>query len=279
MANVLITGCSSGFGLHTALLFARRGDRVFATMRTPGKAATLTQAIRDEGLPIVELALDVCDPGSVAAAMETALAVPGGLDVLVNNAGIELRSSIEDADDEDVRCQFETNVFGALRLMRAVLPAMRARRGGAIVNVSSIAGLVSRPYGGLYAATKHALEAISEALHYEVAPFGIRVVLVEPGQYGTQLLANAFPGRRFTPESPYWARSTVLDERLARLLPGGTSGDPMEVAEIIHAAVNAPEPRLRHLAGHDARMLATTYRQLAFEKYEQAVRRALDWWD
>src|SRR6185295_15570580 len=123
---------------------------------------------------------DVVEPASIRSAVDEVLAA-GPVDVLVNNAGIECRSSIEDADDRDVLRQFDTNVFGLLRVTRAVLPAMRARRRGTIVNVSSIAGLVSRPYGGLYSATKHAIEAISEALHFEVQPFGIRVVLIEPG--------------------------------------------------------------------------------------------------
>src|SRR5262245_22401825 len=136
MANVLITGCSSGFGLLTALRFARAGDRVFATMRTPAKAPDeLRGAIERERLPVALLRLDVCDQASIDAALREA----GPLDVLVNNAGIECRSSIEDASDEDVRRQFDTNVFGTLRVIRAVLPAMRDRRRGTIVNLSSIA--------------------------------------------------------------------------------------------------------------------------------------------
>src|SRR6185503_16585454 len=201
MSNVLITGCSSGFGLLTALRFARAGDRVVATMRTPEKApAALTEPIAKERLPITIGRLDVCDPASVAAAVKDA----GQIDVLINNAGIELRSSIEDASDADVQRQFDTNVFGSLRVMRAVLPQMRARRRGTIVNLSSIAGIVARPFGGLYSATKHALEAITESLHFEAAPLGIRVVLIEPGAYGTRLLDNAFNGRGFGPTSPYW---------------------------------------------------------------------------
>src|SRR5512140_1015565 len=199
MANVFITGCSSGFGLLTALHFARQGDRVFATLRTPATADALHAAVAAERLPITVLELDVRDPASVTAAVRAA----GPIDVLVNNAGVELRSSIEDAAEEDVQWQFDTNVFGLLRVLRAVLPGMRERRAGIVVNVSSIAGLVSRPYGGLYAATKHAVEAITEALHFEVAPFGIRVVSIEPGQYGTRLLDNAVLGKGFTKASPY----------------------------------------------------------------------------
>jgi NAD(P)-dependent dehydrogenase (short-subunit alcohol dehydrogenase family) len=236
MSRVLITGCSSGFGLLTALRFAREGDRVYATMRNPDRAPEeLRRAIAQEKLSIVLLRLDVCDQASVDLALQEA----GPIDVLVNNAGIELRSPIEDASEEDVRRQFETNVFGAVRVLHAVLPSMRERGRGAIVNVSSIAGLVARPFGGYYSATKHALEAISEALYFEVRPFGVRVILIEPGQYATQLLDNAFNGRRFGPASPYWEASERFDDRLGRLRPGGRMADPREGADVAVSRVRA----------------------------------------
>lgn len=276
MAKVLITGCSSGFGLLTALRFAREGDRVYATMRKPESAPEeLLRAISEESLSVVLLRLDVCDSASIDAALHEA----GPLDILVNNAGIELRSSIEDASEEDVRRQFDTNVFGPVRVLHRVVPSMRERGRGTIVNVSSIAGLVARPFGGYYAATKHALEAISEALHFELRPFGVRIVLIEPGQYGTALLANAFPGRRFGPKSPYWEASERFDERLGRLRPGGAMADPHEVAELIYSAVHDPTPRLRYLAGEDAKLIATAYREMEFETYEELMRQALDWKD
>lgn len=278
MANVLITGCSSGFGLETALVFARHGDRVFATMRDPAAGAALERSARDEGLRVEVLRLDVADPASIENALATAAAA-GPLDVLVNNAGIELRSPIEDASEEDVRRQFDTNVFGPLRTIRAVLPGMRERRRGTIVNVSSIAGIVARPYGGLYAASKHALEAISEALYFEVQPFGVRVVLVEPGQYGTRLLDNAIVGNGFTSASPYRERAQRFDEAIKKLRPGGVAGSAHDVAELIHRAVHDPHPKLRYLAGGDAETIAATYRSLAFEDYERTMRQALDWFD
>lgn len=278
MANVLITGCSSGFGFASALAFARRGDRVFATMRDPRAGLALEEAGTAERLALEVLRLDVCDPASIDAAFAHATET-GPLDVLVNNAGVELRSSIEDASDEDVRHQFDTNVFGVLRTIRAALPAMRARRSGTIVNVSSIAGIVARPYGGLYAASKHALEAISEALHFEVQPFGIRVVLIEPGQYGTRLLDNAIIGAGFNAASPYWERAERFDVAIKQLRPGGVAGSAAEVARLIVDAVDDPEPRLRYLAGGDAQTIASTYRQLAFEDYERVMRQTLEWWD
>jgi NAD(P)-dependent dehydrogenase (short-subunit alcohol dehydrogenase family) len=275
MRKILITGCSSGFGLLTALQFARNGDHVIATMRDVAKSGALTRAAERERLSIEIVRLDVTDQSTIDAAH----AAIGPVDVLVNNAGIELRSSIEDADEEDVRRQFDTNVFGTLRMIRTWLPAMRERRAGTIVNLSSVAGLVARPFGGLYSASKHAIEAITEALHFEVRAFGIRVVLIEPGQYGTSLLDNAFTGRRFTPASPYWETSAHFDDRLARLLPAGAKADPQEVAALIQEAVDAPEPRLRHVAGDDAKMITTAYKQMDFEAYEQAMRQSLDWHD
>lgn len=275
MANVLITGCSSGFGLEAALVFARHGDRVLATMRNPDDGAALARTARDEQLTLELLRLDVGDGASIASA----LAAAGPIDVLVNNAGIELRSSIEDASEEDVRRQFDTNVFGPLRLIRAVLPGMRARRSGTIVNVSSIAGIVARPYGGLYAASKHALEAISEALHFEVQPFGVRVVLIEPGQFATRLLDNAITGDGFGPGSPYWERAERFDAAIKTLRPGGVAGSAHDVAQLIHRAVHDPHPKLRYLAGGDAETIAATYRSLAFEEYERTMRQALDWHD
>jgi NAD(P)-dependent dehydrogenase (short-subunit alcohol dehydrogenase family) len=245
-------------------------------MRNVAKGDELRRTAAGEKLPLTVHQLDVVDLASVERAVAEALAA-GPLDVLVNNAGIECRSSIEDADDEDVRRQFDTNVFGLLRVTRAVLPAMRKERRGTIVNLSSIAGLVSRPYGGLYSATKHAIEAISEALHFEVQQFGIRVVLVEPGQYGTALLDNAFPGKHFNERSPYWRHSAQLDAALARLRPEGKMQDPQEVAEMIYAAANGDAPKLRNLAGADAVMLAGAHRQMEFEDFERAMRQALDW--
>jgi NAD(P)-dependent dehydrogenase (short-subunit alcohol dehydrogenase family) len=277
MANVFITGCSSGFGLLSALRFARAGDRVVATMRTPAKApAELTGAIGRERLPIRLDRLDVCDPASIDAAVRAA----GEVDVLVNNAGIELRSSIEDASDDDVRKQFDTNVFGTLRVMRAVLPQMRARKRGTIVNLSSIAGLIARPFGGLYSATKHAIEAITEALHFEAGPFGIRVVLVEPGAYATSLLDNAFNGVCFTQASAYWPVHERFEEALGRLREGtGGMQDAQEVADVVYTAVHDPQPKLRYLVGRDAHMIATAYKQLDFEQYEQAMRQTMGWRD
>jgi NAD(P)-dependent dehydrogenase (short-subunit alcohol dehydrogenase family) len=276
MARVLITGCSSGFGLLTALRFARAGDAVFATLRDPSKAGELERARSRERFSLEILRLDVLDAASIEAAVRR-VEDAGGVDVLVNNAGMEVRGSIEETDDDEARLQFDTNLHGCLALIRAVLPGMRERGAGTIVNVSSVAGVVARPFSGLYAASKHALEAISEALHYEVEPFGIRVVLIEPGQYATSLLEKALVARRFTPRSPYWETSEEFDRAVRKLVPGGERADPQEVAERICAAVHDPNPRLRYVVGADAELIVSVYRQKTFEEFEQTMREALDW--
>src|SRR5262249_27988218 len=141
------------------------------------------------------------------------------------------------------------------------------------------AGLVTRPYGGFYSASKHALEAIVEALHFEVRPFGIRVALIEPGQYATRLLDNAYPGARHTPDSPYWEASVRFDRVLKKLHPNGPSTDPRAAAGLVSPVAHDPGSKLRHLGGGDARTIATAYRRMELEAFEQMSRRMRDWWD
>jgi len=278
MEHVLVTGSSTGFGRLIALHAARRGARVTATMRNPARGDELLRAAREEGLALEVDRLDVLDEASVREAVARA-EERAPLDVVVNNAGIEVRGPVEECGDDLVRRQLETNFLGALRVVRAVLPALRERRAGTVVNVSSIAGLVGRPFGGLYAASKHALEAATEALHFELSPFGVRVVLIEPGQYATELLDNMATAPSFGPQSPYWEMSERFDAAVRRLVPDGEPADPQEVAELVWDAVHDPEPKLRYLAGEDARAIAAAKRQMSFEDFEKAMRSAMDWHD
>ena len=273
MSNVLITGCSTGFGELAALTFADRGHRVFATMRTPGKSAAL-----DARADITQLALDVCDPTSVKAAIARALDVAGTLDVVVNNAGIELFGPVHLATDEEVVRQFDTNVTGVVRVVRAVVPHMVANGGGAIVNVGSLAGLVGTPYGGLYSATKHAIEAISEAMHFELSQHGIRVRVVEPGQFATQLNANSFKSTAMTPESAEFARAERFHTAM-RSLVNGEPADPQLVADAIYAAATEQPGQLRYPVGADADLVIATKSQMSFEDFDTTMRAALDWYD
>jgi NAD(P)-dependent dehydrogenase (short-subunit alcohol dehydrogenase family) len=232
----------------------------------------------EEGLDVRVLALDVTDPASVAAAIAAAeAAAGGGLDVVVNNAGIELRGPIESVADDEVLAQFDTNVFGVIRVVRAALPAMRALGQGVIVNVSSIAGLVARPYAGVYSASKHALEALSETLHHELRPFGIRVAVVEPGQFETDLLANATVARGFGADSPYRAASDAFDVAVRGLVADGKPAPAEVVAETIVAVAFDPNAGLRHLVGTDADLVMSVRRSGDFEHFDTTLRAALDW--
>jgi NAD(P)-dependent dehydrogenase (short-subunit alcohol dehydrogenase family) len=277
MAVVLITGCSSGFGRRASLSFARQGHTVFATVRAPERAEDLVEIATSEDLDLHVVRLDVRDVESVEAAVDEVLERAGRIDVCVNNAGIELRGPIEECADDEVLQQFDTNVFGVLRVVRAVLPSMRGQGSGVIVNVSSIAGLVARPFAGMYAASKHALEAITESLHFEVAPFGIRVHAVEPGQFETDLGANAITAARYTDASPYREAADALDVAIRRLAPDGKPAPADIVADaIVEVALDADAP-LRRLVGDDAELIWSVRTSGDFEHFEQTMRAALDW--
>lgn len=186
MKKILITGSNRGIGLETALAFGRDGYKVFATMRNPEKAKDLKEIIAKENLDIVIYKMDVDDDASVSECFE-AILKDHTIDILVNNAGIERHGSVEEIPMEDYKAIMETNYFGVIRCVKAVLPQMRKNRQGCIINVASIAGHISNTPLGAYAASKFALEAISEALAGEVKPFNIKVTIVEPGIINTQM--------------------------------------------------------------------------------------------
>ena len=247
---VLVTGCSTGFGMLTALAFARRGDKVFATMRNTAKAGELLDAAAAQNLTVEVVELDVTDDKSVEAGVGQVLSTAGRVDVLVNNAGVGGRAAIETFPDELVRSIFETNVFGVLRMLRAVLPGMREQGSGAVVNVSSLAGLSPVPFNGMYAASKHALEAITEALALEVQPFGIRVSLVEPGYFKTNIGENVVASTRLSDDSPYAEKERDAVAGVTAAVARG--GDPQVVADAIVVAAPSERPRLRYPLGAGA---------------------------
>jgi len=272
VSNVLITGCSSGFGLLTAQTFARRGDQVFATVRDLSTAGDLRGARDAENLPISILQLDVRDTASVHSAVSAALD-SGPVDILVNNAGYALRSAVEETDDDELLHQFDTNVFGIVRLVRAVAPAMRAQRSGTIVNVSS----APLPFGGAYCSSKAAVNALSEVLHYELAPFGVRVLLIEPGAYPTtRFLANSVAGRNDTPASPY-ADVRASYQPAIRRLATAVPADPQEVADAIYDAVHGDNPAFRWVVGGLAQSITRVRQGADFEEFERFFRDALNW--
>lgn len=274
MTRILITGSNSGFGRLAALSLARQGHDVVATMRTLDKGDELRSIAEAENLPLEIRRLDVCDPVSVTSAVGD----PGALDVVVNNAGFEVAGAVEMVDDELFARQFDTNVAGPLRVIRAVLPAWRARGSGTIVNVSSIAGVIGTPYGGVYAASKHALEALSEALHFETSVYGIRVRLVEPGRFVTGFRDNIVTVAGWE-GSEYSARADRFRASQSALSGDGPEPDPQDVADAIVAAALDPETPFRQFVGNDAQLISSVKSSMTFEEFEATMRSTLDWYD
>jgi NAD(P)-dependent dehydrogenase (short-subunit alcohol dehydrogenase family) len=261
MSRVLITGCSTGFGRLAAVELTKRGHEVVATARKPGTLDELDVALR--------FPLDVDDPASVAAAIDAA----GPVDALVNNAGFGVAGPIETASLDDARRCMETNLFGAARMIQAVLPGLRARGGGTIVNVSSAAGRVGAPLDGFYSATKWALEGLSESLHFEVGHFGIRVRIVEPGRFETAFGENAVPAAY--DGSPYAELERQWEAARPALDGGGPPPDAALVASVIADAVESAEPRLRWLVGADAELAIGAKDSMPFEDFETNMRSLL----
>ena len=279
MSVILITGCSSGFGKLAAIEFARRGDKVFASMRNTAKAKGLLDGATAAGTTLEVVRLDVNDSASIAEAVANIERKAGPIDVLVNNAGIGTHGPVEDFDDDEVLSVFNTNVFGVIRVTRAVLPSMRARKSGTIVTVGSLAGKVSAPFGGVYAASKHAIEALSDALHYELHPFNIRVVLVEPGGFETEIANNHVVPRRFGEGSAYVEPERRFADASTKLPAAGERADAQVVANAIVDAAKAEQPKRRYLVGNDAQLIGGLHKQMSDEDFEKAMRTTLDFWE
>jgi NAD(P)-dependent dehydrogenase (short-subunit alcohol dehydrogenase family) len=256
---VLLTGASTGLGRATAELLSASGFRVFGTSRAPRP----TQA-----LPYALLPLDVRSDESVRACVEMVLSQAGRIDVLINNAGYGLSGALEEASLAQAQALFETNFFGAVRMINAVLPAMRERRRGTIVNISSVAGLGGLPFEGFYSASKHALEGYSETLRHEVRGFNIRVALVEPGFFRSDFAqVNQEPELLIADYAAMRQRATaIFDHALT------TGPDPRSIAQLILRILRSPAPRLRHLAGSDAQVIALGKRALPASLAETLIR-------
>ena len=249
MKTALVTGTSSGIGFATALHLARNGYRVFAGMRNLTKAQPLRDAAAADGLELEVVELDVTSKDSVGAAFEP-MHREGPLDVLVNNAGIGGATPLELTPDDEHRRIFETNYFGAMRCIRAVLPEMRVRGRGAIVNVTSVAGRIATPNQIPYSASKWALECAGEALAHEVYRFGIRVLNVAPGVVMTSIFENSAEATRYDRESPY----KQIMRRNGKMFAAGfrNPAQPEDVARTILEAITTDAYRLRWTVGKDA---------------------------
>jgi NAD(P)-dependent dehydrogenase (short-subunit alcohol dehydrogenase family) len=264
MKSFLITGCNSGFGLATAELAARAGHRVYATVRDLGKAGPLEE-LRDSGLPITIGKLDVTSPSDVAAVMAAASA-QHPVDILVNNAGYEVVAPVEHLSDAQMLAQFDTNVFGVLRLVRAILPAMRARREGRIINISSVVAHMSVAHRGAYCASKHALEGLSKSLWIELRPFGIDVVSIAPGAFPTRFAANYVYPEGFDERSPYWPFEMRLREGMGPFIQEMMGGQTAEdVAKAVLEAATMDAPPYQWIVGRDAELLIPLSRSKQLE--------------
>jgi NAD(P)-dependent dehydrogenase (short-subunit alcohol dehydrogenase family) len=246
MAIALVTGTSSGIGLATAVTLARGGHKVIATMRNVDGGDELRKIILAERLPVTVAALNVDDDGSVRDAVDRVLVENGRIDVLVNNAGVGGRGSVEEVSMETFRQVMETNFFGGLRCIKAVIPSMREHHNGCIVNVTSVAGRIASAALGPYAASKWAFEAISECLAQEMKAFNIRVAIVEPGVIATPIFGKGRPAPKDTPY-PHLRR---LGARFSASLAKATS--PYVVGELIRQIVEGDSWQLRYPVGPDA---------------------------
>jgi NAD(P)-dependent dehydrogenase (short-subunit alcohol dehydrogenase family) len=265
MPVALVTGTSTGIGFATALYLAKRGHTVVATMRSLAKAGPLETAARDQGARLVVRELDVTSQASIDRALAATRETEGAIDVLVNNAGIGGATPLELTPEAEHRAMFETNYWGPIRMIQVVLPSMRERRSGCIVNVTSIAGRIATPNQIAYSASKHALAAASEALAHEVAAFGVRVAIIEPGVIQTAIFENSLGATRYDKTSPY----RQIMRRNGKLFAAGfrNPGQPETVAEAIFEAITTNRPRLRYPVGVDAEGLVAGRARLSDEEW------------
>ena len=267
---VLITGCSTGIGRATAERLASRGWNVYATARNAESIGDLASR------GCKTLALDVCDEASMRAAVLAVQLAEGAVGVLINNAGYGLEGAFEEVPMTDIRRQFETNVFGLIAMTKLVLPAMRRQRWGRIVNLSSMGGKLTFPGGSYYHATKHAVEALSDALRFEVKGFGIDVIVIEPGPIKTRFGDTAVGSIAAPKDSPYAAFNAVLEKQIREAYEGGPmarfAAPPAAVAEVIEKAITAASPKTRYKVTLAARVLMGLRRVLPDRAFDAFLR-------
>ncbi len=269
----LITGAASGIGRETARLLAGQGFVVYATDRDREGLAQEAERLRGEGGKIHDCYLDVTDPTSIATVMAQIEETQGGLDVLINNAGYALLGPVEEINDADVRQQFEVNFFGVLNVKRAALPLLRKRR-GRIINLSSMMGRVTSPGWGIYSATKYGVEAVSDALRMELAPWGMPVILIEPGNILTNFsrTANSQMPTRFLDDSSRYPGLRPLLQDYNSFSPGVS---PQKVAQIILKASTTKRPQARYMVNWSSRLDVMLYEILPTWFTDWAVRRRI----
>jgi NAD(P)-dependent dehydrogenase (short-subunit alcohol dehydrogenase family) len=267
----VVTGSSTGIGYETSLILARNGFLTYATMRNLNKSENIKSVATKENLSIRIKQLDVTDDVSVKNAIQSISSEAGHIDVLVNNAGYGLNGAFEDLAMDEIKAQYETNVFGLIRTTQAVLPIMRRQKSGTIVNISSGAGRFGFPTGSAYVSTKFAVEGLSESMSYELEPFGINVVIVEPGVIRTNFGDGLIVARKSQdPNSPYsqmMQRSAAGFEKMMK-----NASSPDVVARVVLNAIRDENPSLRYLAGSDVESWLGGKRKVADEEFYKMMK-------
>src|ERR671924_545924 len=270
----LVTGSSSGIGYETSLMLARNGFITYATMRNLNKSDNIKLAAIKENLPIHITELDVTDGASVKNAVQSILSETGRIDVLVNNAGYVLNGAFEDLAMDEIKAQYETNVFGLISTTQAVLPTMRKQKSGTIVNISSGAGRFGFPSGSAYASTKFAVEGLSESMSYELEPFGIKVVIVEPGVIRTNFGDGLVVAKKSKdPNSPYSQMMQKVATSFEEMMKNASSPDL--VAKVVLNTIRDENPSLRYLAGSDVETWLGGKRKMADEELYKMMKQNL----
>ncbi len=272
----VVTGSSSGIGLETSLLLARNGFYTYVTMRNLDKSKTITDLKQKEKLSLEVLKLDVTTDESVQEAIQRITNEQGRIDVLVNNAGYALVGPYEELSIEEFKEQFETNVFGVIRVTQSVLPIMRRQKCGTIINISSIAGKIGFPLTSAYVSSKFALEGLCESMAYEVEEFGIKVILIEPGVIKTNFDNNLKVGKRVSivPNSSY---AEMTQKRISGFKPRFENGSPpIEVATVILKAITSENlSELRYLVGNDAFKLIEIRDNLSDKEFRKLIMKSV----
>jgi NAD(P)-dependent dehydrogenase (short-subunit alcohol dehydrogenase family) len=269
----LVTGCSSGIGFETALALARDGYFTYASMRNTDKASEIEGKVKKENLTLKVIQLDVDNKDSIKNAISQIIKEKSRLDVLVNNAGYGIFGCLEDVSIEELKEQFETNFFGIVRLIHETAPIMRKQKSGAIVNVSSVAGRIGFPGSPAYISSKFALEGLSESLRYELAPFGINTIIIEPGV----IKSNFFKSMRFPknpkPDSPYKEITDKVVGGIKMMAQMGTH--PKEVADVIVKVLKEKNPLPRYPVGNDAMMFLEAKKMKTDIEFENYLKKEL----
>ena len=271
----VVTGSSSGIGFEIALMLARNGFQTYATMRNLAKSVNLKTIASKENLPIYIEQLDVTDNRSVTNAIQAIVSKANGIDVLVNNAGYALTGAFEDLAIEEIKAQYETNLFGLIRTTQTVLPIMRKQKSGAIVNISSGAGRFGYPGGSAYVSTKFAVEGLSESMAYELEPFGIKVILIEPGVIKTNIANGMVIAEKSqNPNSPYSQIMQKMSTSFEHMLENASSPDV--VAKVVLKAVTSENPSLRYLAGKDVEMWIEAKRNISDDQFYKMIKQSFN---